>query len=66
LTDILDDSTSPLRPLINVAVVRRLLNTDPAAWDLPWFGQMMGVPALFAYLIQCDAWLRTRRVHIVA
>jgi asparagine synthase (glutamine-hydrolysing) len=64
LAEVLDDTASPLRPLLNLRAVRELLGADPGGWDLPWFGQMMGVPALFAYLVQCDAWLRTQRVSL--
>lgn len=61
---VLDEPASPLTPLLDRPKVEALLNMDPRAWDLPWFGQMMGVPALFAYLVQGDAWLRDRKVTI--
>ncbi|MCL8207689.1 MAG: asparagine synthase (glutamine-hydrolyzing) [Actinomycetia bacterium] len=61
---LLDNPDSPLVPLLNVPAVRELAQTDPRAWDLPWFGQMMGVPALFVYLLQTDFWLRRYRVTI--
>lgn len=61
---LLDDRDSPLVPLLNVPAVRELAEMDPRAWDLPWFGQMMGVPALFVYLLQTDLWLRRYRVVI--
>lgn len=61
---VLDDTTSPLRPLLNRAKIRALIMADPRSWDLPWFGQMMGVPALFAYLLQTNQWFRHYRVSI--
>jgi asparagine synthase (glutamine-hydrolysing) len=64
LRQVMADSTSPLVGLVNRPRVMELLDMDPRAWDLPWFGQMMGVPALFAYLVQCDAWLRDQAVTI--
>ncbi|MGC8490069.1 MAG: asparagine synthase-related protein, partial [Clostridia bacterium] len=64
LRQVMGDSTSPLVGLVNRSRVMELLDMDPRAWDLPWFGQMMGVPALFAYLVQCEAWLRDQGVTI--
>jgi asparagine synthase (glutamine-hydrolysing) len=31
---------------------------------IPWFGQLMNVPQLFAYFIQLDAWMREYGVVI--
>ena len=62
--DILNDPTSPLVPLIDVEVVRALVQSDAAAFGPAWFGQLMGGPQLFAYLIQVDTWLREYRVTI--
>lgn len=64
LSNILDDSDSPLLPLINVRKVRELLDSDAANSNLPWFGQLMSGPQLFAYLAQVDTWLKTYRVKI--
>ncbi len=61
---LLADSSSRLVSLLNRPRAEELVEMDPRAWDLPWFGQMMGVPALFAYLLQCDAWLRTNAIQL--
>ncbi|OUN00577.1 MAG: asparagine synthase (glutamine-hydrolyzing), partial [Firmicutes bacterium ZCTH02-B6] len=68
---ILDDSQSPLVPLIDVETVRRLAGggaagTPPASqvFDQPWFGQLMAGPQFFAYLIEIDTWLREYRVQL--
>lgn len=63
---ILDDPTSPLVPLINGAAVREIAQSDLAAFDRPWFGQLMRGPQLLAYLIQVDTWLREYKVAIRA
>lgn len=63
LLAILDDSGSPLLPLIQPAVVRELA-ARAEQLHLPWFGQLMNIPQLFAYLIQVDFWLRHYRVQI--
>ncbi|ALS26954.1 asparagine synthase (glutamine-hydrolyzing) [Paenibacillus cisolokensis] len=64
LLDVLDDPSSPLLPLINVKKVRELAESEQAASNTPWFGQLMGGPQLFAYLWQTDLWLRHYNVSI--
>ena len=64
LLDVLADATSPLRPLLNRGTLAALASADPRSWSLPWFGQMMGVPALFLYLVQTDHWLRARHITL--
>ncbi|RKN85369.1 asparagine synthase (glutamine-hydrolyzing) [Paenibacillus ginsengarvi] len=61
---ILDDPSSPVLPLLNVDHLRRLTALDAATMDLPWFGQLMSGPQLFAYIGQLDAWMREYRVSI--
>ncbi|MGG1312443.1 asparagine synthase (glutamine-hydrolyzing) [Cohnella laeviribosi] len=65
LSERLEDAGSPLLPLIDKAHIRRLLATADARSHLPWFGQLMSAPQLFAYLLQFDFWLRRYRVSIV-
>ncbi|OAB46701.1 asparagine synthase (glutamine-hydrolyzing) [Paenibacillus glacialis] len=64
LLTILDDPTSPLLPLIDVAKIREIATSPDASSNLPWFGQLMSGPQLFAYLAQVDYWLRTYHVSI--
>lgn len=61
---VLNDPSSPLGPLVDHERIVALTEADPKSWDLPWFGQMMGVPALFVYLVQLDQWFREYRVTI--
>ncbi|AOZ91942.1 asparagine synthase (glutamine-hydrolyzing) [Paenibacillus crassostreae] len=61
---ILDDPTSPLLPLIDAVKIRELASSSDASSNLPWFGQLMSGPQLFAYLAQIDYWLRTYHVSI--
>ncbi|THF83764.1 asparagine synthase (glutamine-hydrolyzing) [Cohnella fermenti] len=65
LLEKLDDSSSPLLPLINVPKVREMAITADSTSHLPWFGQLMSAPQLFAYLLQFDFWLRHYKVRIV-
>ena len=64
LLDILNQPESPILPLINVEAVRRLAGSDTRAMSMPWFGQLMNLPQLFAYLAQVDTWLRVYRISI--
>lgn len=61
---ILDDKTSLVNTMINQEVIRQLAASNPANVNLPWFGQLMGVPQLLAYIIQLDMWLREYQVAI--
>ncbi len=65
LLERLDDPSSPLLPLINAARVRELAANPDASSHLPWFGQLMSGPQLFAYLLQMDFWLRHYKVRLV-
>lgn len=65
LQAILEDTHSPLRPLVNHAVLRNMIAAGPDAAQIPWFGQLMGNAQLFAFLIQTDAWLRHYHVTFV-
>ncbi|TDA66943.1 MAG: asparagine synthase (glutamine-hydrolyzing) [Clostridia bacterium] len=64
MAQILADPTSPLLPLINTEFIRHLAGSDLQDISLPWFGQLMTGPQLFAYLMQMDAWLRQYRISI--
>ncbi|MCL6592863.1 MAG: asparagine synthase C-terminal domain-containing protein, partial [Alicyclobacillus sp.] len=64
---LLDDTTSPLRPLIDAQAVRDLaLASYHPGEHRPWFGQIMGTAQMFHYLLEVDAWLRHFRVRILA
>lgn len=62
--DILNDSSSPLLQFIDTAKIRALAEDDNGQFNLPWFGQLMTGPQLFAYLAQVDTWLRKYKVAI--
>lgn len=65
LQEILADPGSPLLPLIDRRAVSRLVRAETPDLDVPFFGQLMRLPQLFAYLIQVDTWLREYRVRLV-
>ncbi|TCP63762.1 asparagine synthase (glutamine-hydrolysing) [Heliophilum fasciatum] len=60
------DGSSPLLPLLNRPVINQLMVSDPLAGvGDPWFGQLMSLPQLFAYLIQMDDWMRTYKIRLI-
>lgn len=64
LKDVLNDPSAPLLSLIDKAHVSRIANLDAKASGIPWFGQLMSTPQLFAYLASVDYWLREYNVSI--
>lgn len=62
---ILDDKKSPLHQLVNTNALRNLAQTATPNINLPWFGQLMNLPQLFAYFIQLDFWLRKYKINII-
>ncbi|MDT3429113.1 asparagine synthase (glutamine-hydrolyzing) [Paenibacillus forsythiae] len=61
---ILDDPSSPILPLIDSAKIREIAASPESSSNLPWFGQLMSGPQLFAYLAQVNLWLRAYNVSI--
>lgn len=61
---ILDDPFSPILPLVDTAKIRELASSPDASSNLPWFGQLMSGPQLFAYLAQINYWLKEYNVAI--
>lgn len=62
--EILHDGSSPLLPLINRDKILELAKSEFAISNIPWFGQLMSGPQLFAYLIQIDIWLREYKIQV--
>ena len=63
LTFITNDSTQPLHQIVNMEYVKKLLNT-PSDYGKPWFGQLMALPQLYAYLIQVNYWLQKYEIKL--
>lgn len=57
--EIINNSNSPILPLIDKNKVNLYLNTT-SRYDSPWFGQLMAGPQLMAYMIQVNYWLGRR------
>lgn len=65
LRERLADPASPLRELVDVPAVTAILDADGSGIGLSWFGQLMGAPQLYAYLVQVDAWIREYGIQLV-
>ncbi|MFW6022502.1 MAG: asparagine synthase (glutamine-hydrolyzing) [Halanaerobiaceae bacterium] len=63
ILEIINDNNSPILNLIRREKVIELSKHD-GDFDLPWFGQLMRLPQLFAYLIQMNNWLEDYNVQI--
>lgn len=60
----LDDPSSPLHQFVNADRIRGIAASEEASSHLPWFGQLMSGPQLFAYLIQVDIWFREYNIRM--
>ncbi|MBP1754587.1 MAG: Asparagine synthetase [Firmicutes bacterium] len=64
LLDILSDSNAPIRPLLDIGMVKTFLRS-PSDYGKPWYGQLMAGPQLIAYLLQINYWLGKYHVELV-
>lgn len=63
--EILDTPSAELRYLVNEQTIRNMAEQADTGFHMPWFGQLMSGPQLFAYLIQLDTWLKEYKVSLV-
>ena len=57
LSDIINDSNSPIMPFIDKKKAFSFMQA-PVEYGKPWFGQLMAAPQLMAYMIQVNYWLK--------
>lgn len=62
LQALLERKDAPLFALFDRNAIRSLLEQDPV-W--PWYGQLMGRPQTFAYLLQVGYWLEKYKISIL-
>ena len=62
LKDLLEDRNAPIFSLVDRQAVINLIGPEP---EWPWYGQLMRLPQLYAYLLQMDFWLRHYSVGIL-
>lgn len=63
LSDILNDTSSPIHQLIDAKKVRQFLKTE-SDYGKPWYGQLMAGPQMTAYLLQINYWLKTYHIRL--
>ncbi len=59
-----EDAQEPMFQLLDRQAVRQFAEQDLNCTHLPWFGQLMNVPALLAYWLQLNEWLKRYRVKV--
>jgi asparagine synthase (glutamine-hydrolysing) len=64
LITIIDQPKTLLSELIDVKAVRDMVLMESGDFQRPWFGQLMTLPQLFAYLIQINHWLDEYKVTL--
>lgn len=63
LTEVINDSASPILQFIKKDKLIELLNTDKSQ---PWYGQLMTTPQTVAYFLQFDYWLKKYNVNFIS
>ncbi|MGE5473823.1 MAG: asparagine synthase (glutamine-hydrolyzing) [Ignavibacteriales bacterium] len=61
---ILNNPSMPVHSLVDSRFLLNMINNDVANIDNPWFGQLMNVPQLYAYIIQINQWLLKYKVKV--
>ncbi len=62
LSEIIEDSSSPLREFVDIHKLRKFTQT-PSDYGKPWYGQLMAGPQTLAYLIMVNQFLK--KVEII-
>ncbi len=63
LSRILADGSEPVGQLVDVSYLNALMNA-PSDYGKPWFGQLMALPQMYAYLIEINDWLKKYKVKM--
>ncbi len=56
--EISDDENAPIRDFANLSMLEEFARTDGAMFDVPWYGQLMNTPQIYAYLYSINYWLK--------
>lgn len=65
LSEIMKNKSSVLYEFFNEEKLKKIIETEGAAFKEPWFGQLMTGPQLLAYLVQLDYWFEDYGIQIV-
>lgn len=61
LCDVLTKKDAPIHQIVKREALERLLNAE-YAW--PWYGQLMRVPQIIAYMLQLNCWMQQYSVAV--
>lgn len=64
LRSVLDRDDCRLVELVSADKLRELLDTNGASFTKNWYGQLMTLPQIYAYMLQTEFWLREYNVEI--
>ena len=64
LRGVLDRDDCRLVELVSADKLRELLDTNGASFTKNWYGQLMTLPQIYAYMLQTEFWLREYNVEI--
>ena len=64
LRSVLDRDDCRLVELASADKLRELLDTNGASFTKNWYGQLMTLPQIYAYMLQTEFWLREYNVEI--
>jgi asparagine synthase (glutamine-hydrolysing) len=65
LNEILEDRSSVLYELFDEQKLKEIVKTGGAAFQVPWYGQLMTGPQLLAHLGQIHVWFRDYKIEII-
>ncbi|EIJ81895.1 asparagine synthetase, glutamine-hydrolyzing [Bacillus methanolicus PB1] len=65
LEDSLKDKSSALYEFFDQKQLKEIIETEGAAFKVPWFGQLMTGPQLLAYMAQFHIWFKDYKIDIV-
>ena len=53
-----------LTEIVSADKLRNLLDTNGASFTKNWYGQLMTLPQIYAYMLQIEYWLREYNIEI--
>ena len=61
--NIFNDKNSRIHGIINENYIRELME-QPSDYGKPWYGQLMAMPQLYAYIVQLEYWLNKYNITV--
>lgn len=64
LLSVVNDKNAPIWEIANIGAVKNLIDTNGNSFTVPWYGQLMNTPQIYAYLFSVNYWLKTYNIKI--